>query len=60
MTSAGKPSVAVIGGTGGGLTVSAGTETLSGINTYTGATTVSGGKLVLSVSGSIACPRQCG
>ena len=36
----------------GGLTLDAGSETLSGTNTYTGATRISGG--VLSVTGSIA------
>jgi filamentous hemagglutinin family protein len=44
----------VIGGTGGGLTLTAGTQTLSGANTYTGITTVNGGTLALSGSGSIA------
>src|SRR4029077_8846613 len=40
---------------GGGLTISAGTETLSGADTYTGVTTINGsGSLALSGSGSIA------
>jgi autotransporter-associated beta strand protein len=42
-----------ISGTGG-LTLAAGTETLSGTNTYTGTTTVSGG--ILTVIGSLAGP----
>jgi len=41
-----------IGGTGGGLTLTSGAQTLSGINTYTGATTVDGG--ILSVNGSLS------
>ena len=44
----------VIDGTGG-LAVSAGTETLSGANTYTGATSISSGATIaLSGSGSVA------
>ena len=39
----------VISGSGGGLTVASGTETLTGINTYTGLTTInSGAKLLLT------------
>ncbi|MCJ9706431.1 autotransporter-associated beta strand repeat-containing protein, partial [Bradyrhizobium sp. SHOUNA76] len=45
----------VISGTGGGLTkVGTGTLTLTGTNTYTGATTISAGTLALSGFGSIA------
>ena len=45
----------VISGAGGGLTVAAGTETLTGANTYTGATTVAAGAtLDLSGTGSVA------
>lgn len=45
----------VISGTGGGLTkVGTGTLTLTGANTYTGATTISAGTLALSGFGSIA------
>lgn len=47
------------GAAGTGLTVAAasgvtGNITLGGINTYTGATTIKGGKLVLSLTGTIA------
>ncbi len=42
----------VISGTNGALTLTAGTQTLTGINTYTGATTINGG--TLQVLGSIA------
>jgi autotransporter-associated beta strand protein len=45
----------VISSTGGGLVKSgAGTLTLSGVNTYTGSTTISNGVLALSGSGDIA------
>ncbi len=45
----------VISGSGGGLTkTGAGTQTLSAINTYTGATTVNAGILKLGAAGSIA------
>ncbi|MEW9570864.1 autotransporter-associated beta strand repeat-containing protein, partial [Rhodanobacter sp. Si-c] len=36
----------VIGGAGGSLALTSGTETLTGANTYTGGTTISGGELV--------------
>ena len=42
----------VISGTNGALSLSAGTQTLTGTNTYTGATTINGG--TLQVLGSIA------
>ena len=44
----------VVSGTNGALTLSAGTQTLTGINTYTGATTINGGTLALTGGGSIA------
>jgi fibronectin-binding autotransporter adhesin len=43
-----------IGGAGGGLTLTTGTEILSGANTYTGATAINSGTLALSGTGSIA------
>ncbi|HTJ77356.1 MAG TPA: autotransporter-associated beta strand repeat-containing protein, partial [Rariglobus sp.] len=43
----------VMSGTGGGLTLTAGTEILSGANTYTGATTINGGTLSLSSTGAL-------
>ena len=42
------------GGSGGSLLIAGGTQTLSGFNTYTGATTIQGGTLALSGGGSIA------
>lgn len=45
----------VISGVGGNISVDRGTQTLTGVNTYTGGTTVmDGAKLVLSGDGSIA------
>jgi autotransporter-associated beta strand protein len=37
----------------GGVTVSAGTQTLTGVNSYTGATTITGGILALSGAGRV-------
>ena len=52
---AGATFAGVISGVGGGLDISAGTEMLTGVNTYTGATTVaSGATLDLSGSGSVS------
>ncbi|MBR0774520.1 autotransporter domain-containing protein [Bradyrhizobium diazoefficiens] len=53
ITAANGTFAGVIGdaGSGGGLTLTGGTQALTGINTYTGATTVNGGTLV--VDGSI-------
>jgi fibronectin-binding autotransporter adhesin len=42
------------GGTGGKLTIAGGTQTLAGVNTFTGQTTISAGTLALSGAGSIA------
>jgi autotransporter-associated beta strand protein len=45
----------IAGGVGGALAISGGTQTLSGVNTYTGTTLIfSGATLALSGSGSIA------
>jgi uncharacterized protein with beta-barrel porin domain len=52
LSNAGGTFYGAIGGTGG-LTISAGTETLGGTNTYTGATTINGGLLTVTLSGSI-------
>jgi fibronectin-binding autotransporter adhesin len=54
LTAAANTFSGVISGSGGGLTITAGTETLSGINTYSGPTTIAGGTLALSGAGSIA------
>ncbi|WP_158298707.1 autotransporter-associated beta strand repeat-containing protein [Sphingomonas psychrotolerans] len=47
---------AAISGTGGLTKIGAGTITLTGANTYTGLTLVSGGTLTVSATGSIAGP----
>ncbi len=52
LSNAGGTFFGAIGGTGG-LTISAGTETLGGTNTYSGATTINGGLLTVTASGSI-------
>ena len=45
----------IINGVGGGLMLDAGTETLTGVNTYSGASTINrGATLALSGSGSVA------
>ena len=43
----------VIEGSGGGLTLTTGTETLTNTNSYSGATTINGGELALTDTGSI-------
>ncbi len=43
----------VIGGAGATFTITAGTATLSGNNTYTGSTSVAGGRFLLSSGGSL-------
>lgn len=53
LTNANDTFAGVISGTGG-LTINAGTETLSGANTYTGTTTIAGGSLVLGSTGGLA------
>jgi uncharacterized protein with beta-barrel porin domain len=50
----GVPFLGVINGSGGGLTITGGTQALQGINGYTGATIINGGRLALSGTGSIA------
>ncbi|SHN77109.1 autotransporter-associated beta strand repeat-containing protein [Bradyrhizobium erythrophlei] len=54
LTNANDTFSGVIDGTGGGLILTTGTETLTGTNTYTGVTTINGGTLALSGTGSIA------
>ncbi|RFP03204.1 hypothetical protein BGC30_09550, partial [Novacetimonas hansenii] len=44
----------VAGGTSGSLNLTGGTETLTGVNTYTGSTQISSGTLALAGDGSIA------
>jgi autotransporter-associated beta strand protein len=44
----------ILSGTGGAITLTSGRQTLSGINTYTGTTTINSGTLALTGSGSIA------
>jgi autotransporter-associated beta strand protein len=50
----GVPFLGVINGSGGGLTITGGTQALQGTNGYTGATLINGGTLALSSTGSIA------
>lgn len=54
LSSAGDSFDGVISGSGGGLTVAGGSETLTNANTYTGTTTVTGGTLKLSGAGAIS------
>ncbi|MBR0872914.1 autotransporter outer membrane beta-barrel domain-containing protein [Bradyrhizobium tropiciagri] len=56
LTAANDTFAGVIGGAGGGLTIN-GTQTLTGVNTYSGTTTVDTGTLLLTGNGSIASSR---
>lgn len=53
LTNAAGTYAGAIGGTGG-ITLNAGTQTLTGNNTYSGATTINGGTLALAGNGSAA------